>query len=111
MVFNMPKSREWDVTVRGRIEHVTDQDAFPELFQAALALEDEISIVEFHHPTWAHTTSAVIRISASRKKDAESRARDVVLRAFWSVASKIIGDETIGWTLSAEAVPASQMGA
>jgi len=109
IVFNMSNSREWNVTVRGRIEHVTDQSQFPELFQAALSAEDGISIVQFHHPTWPHTTSAVIRISASRKKVAESRAREVVLRAFRRVASTIIGDEAFGWTLSADAVPASQV--
>jgi hypothetical protein len=96
MVFNMPNGRAWDVTICGRIEHVTDQDAFPDLFEAALADDDEISIVQFHRPTWPHTTSAVIRISASRKEDAESKGREIMLRVLCSVARKIIGARAFG---------------
>ena len=108
MVFNMRNSREWDMTVRGRIEDVTDQEAFPELFRATLAQEDGISIVQFGYPTWPHTTSAVIRISASSKRDAERIARDIVLRALQSVARTIIAEKAFGWTLGVDAVLASQ---
>ena len=108
IVSNMQNSREWDVTIRGRIEHVTDQDSFPDLFHAALAAAGEISVIQFNYLTWPHTTSAVIRISADRKKDAEGRTREIMLRVFLSVARVIIGDQTFGWTLSTEAVPTSQ---
>jgi hypothetical protein len=106
----MQNSREWDVSVRGRIEHVTDQEEFPELFQAILAKEDEISIVQFNYPTWPHTTLAVIRISANSKNDAENVAREIVLRSFQTIAKTIIGDEAFGWTLGVDAVPASEVG-
>ncbi|NNN09032.1 MAG: hypothetical protein HKL85_07565 [Acidimicrobiaceae bacterium] len=105
----MRNSREWDVTVRGRIEDVTDQEAFPKLFRATLAQEDGISIARFGYPTWPHTTSAVIRISASSKRDAERVARDIALPVFQSVARTIIGDKAFGWTLGVDAVPASQV--
>ena len=106
MISNMPETREWDVSVRGRIEHVTDQDEFPDKFQAELALSDEISIVKFNYPTASHSTWAVVRISASGKESAEGRARDIVLRAYWRVARTMTSADAFGWTLSAEAVPA-----
>jgi hypothetical protein len=104
----MPSPRAWDVTICGRIEHVTDQDAFPDLFEAALAEDDEVSVVEFCPPTWPHTTSAVIRISAGRKEDAERKGREIMLRVLGNVAPKVIGDRAFGWALSADAVPAPQ---
>jgi len=95
---------EWDVTVRGRIENVTDRQEFPVLFQAALRKVSEISIVQFDEPTWPHTTLVVVRISANKKKDAESAVRDLVLRVYWRIARELIGGGALGWTLSANAV-------
>ena|SRR5664280_579403 len=106
----MSNSREWDVTVRGRIENVTDRDAFPGMFQAALGADTGISIVQFDHPTWPHTTTVVIRVSAERKRDAESSAGELILRVLSSVAREIIGDEAFGWTLSIDAVPSPNSG-
>jgi len=106
----MSNSREWDVTVRGRIENVSDREAFPGMFQAALGTEPEISIVQFDHPTWPHTTAVVIRISAIRKRDAEESAREIILRVLSGVAREIIGNEAFGWTLSVDAVPSANSG-
>jgi hypothetical protein len=96
---NMSNRREWDVTVRGRIENVTDQDAFPGLYQAALGEESEISVVRFDHPPWPHTTSVVVRISAENKKDAEKNARDLILPVLRKVVIQIKGEDAFGWTL------------
>ncbi|NNN00357.1 MAG: hypothetical protein HKL86_00825 [Acidimicrobiaceae bacterium] len=106
-MFNMSNSREWDVTVRGRIENVTDRDAFPGMLQAALGTEPEISIVQFDFPTWPHTTAVVIRISAIRKRDAEEIAREIILRLYLDVAREIVGNEAFGWTMSVDAVPST----
>jgi hypothetical protein len=105
----MKNSRDWNVTVRGRIEHVTDLDSFPQLFQTALAAESHISVIQFDAPKWPHTTAVVIRISASRKKEAERAAYEVMLPILKSVANSIIGEQPFGWTLSVDAVPVSSM--
>ena len=109
MVLNVPNGREWDVTVGGRIEHVTDHEAFPDLFRAALAKEDLISIVQFDRPNWPHTTSVVVRLTAISKKDAEHRAQEILVHLFLSVAKDIIGEASFGWTISVEAKPASDV--
>jgi hypothetical protein len=100
----MESNREWNVTVRGRIEHVTDLDSFPELFQAALATEPGISAIEFVAPTWPHTTAVVIRIVANQKRDAEKAAFELMLPVWKSVAVSILGEQSFGWTLSVNAV-------
>jgi hypothetical protein len=105
----MMNSREWNVTIRGRIEHVTDLDSFPEKLRAALAAESQISVVQFDAPIWPHTTSVVIRIAASRKRDAQRMAHEVMLPVFTSVANSIVGVQPFGWTLSVDAVPVSRM--
>jgi hypothetical protein len=110
MVFSMPNGREWDVTVGGRVEHVTDHEVFPDMFRAALAKEDLISIVQFNRPTSPHTTSVVVRLTAISKKKAEHRAREILLRVFSNVANDIIGDASFGWTLSVDAKPVSDVG-
>jgi len=103
----MASAREWDVTIRGRIEHVTDQEVFPDLFQAALKAEDGITVVRFDHATQPHSTSAVIRISATRKLEAERRVRDIVIRVLQPIARSITDDKAFGWAISADAVAVS----
>lgn len=93
------------MTVRGRIENVTDLDAFPELFRGALAAEPHLSVVHFDPPAWPHTTTVVIRIAASRQEDAQRAANEVMLPIFRSVAETILGDKPFGWVLSVDAVP------
>lgn len=107
MVLNMPNDREWDVTVGGRIEHVTDQDVFPDSFHSALVRAGEIIVMQFNQPSWPHTTSIVIRLDASRKEDAELRARELVLPVLISVARDLLGTSQFGWTLSVDAKRAS----
>jgi hypothetical protein len=99
IVFNMSLGYEWDVTVRGRIENVTDHETFPGLFQTALSDDSEISVVRFHQPTWPHTTSVIIRISAVDKKEAEKRARNLLLPVYRKVVLQIKGEDVFGWTL------------
>jgi hypothetical protein len=99
----MTQGHEWDVTIGGRIENVTDQDAFPELFQAELR-DSEIAVVRFNNPTWPHTTSVVVRISAETKKDAERRARNLILPVYRNVVIQK-GKDAFGWTLRISAVP------
>jgi hypothetical protein len=106
----MSNPREWDVTVRGRVENVTDQAAFPGLFQAALREEGEISVVRFDHPSGPHTTPVVVRISADNKKEAERSARDLVLPVYRKVVIQIKGEDAFGWTLMIGAVPTPSLG-
>jgi hypothetical protein len=106
----MSLRHEWDVTVRGRIENVTDQDAFPELFENALSDDSEISVVRFGHPTWPHTTSVVVRISADNKREAEKRARELLLPVYRKVVLQIKGEDAFGWTLMIGAVPWPSLG-
>jgi hypothetical protein len=101
----MSEHRDWDVTVGGRIENVTDQDSFPGLFEGSLRANRDIHVVALRQPTIPHTTSAVIRISAARKKDAESLARDLILPVYLKVAREIIGEDNFGWVLRVDAVP------
>jgi len=98
-------SREWNVTVGGRIEQVTDLDSFPEMLREALDAESHISIVQFDAPTWPHTTRVVFRISAPRKKDAERIARDIMLPVLKGIVDSTIGVQPFGWTLNIDAVP------
>ena len=107
MVLNVPNGRKWDVTVGGRIEHVTDQDVFPDLFHGAIVKTGKISVMQFNRPVWPHTTSIVIRLTASRKKDAEFQAQQLVLPVFLGVAKDLLGAEPFGWTLSVNAQLAS----
>jgi len=103
----MPMSRQWDVTVKGRIEDVTDQDAFPEAFLIALSQADGISVVTFNRPTWPHTTSAVIRLGARNGQEAERAAREVMVQALQRVARAMIGDRPFGWSISVDVQPAA----
>ncbi len=104
-IANMENVREWNVTIRGRIENVTDDDSFSELLRLALAAESQISVVEFVEPIWPHTTTVTIRIAAGRKEDAGRTASELLLPIFKIVATSIIGDQPFGWTLGVDAVP------
>jgi hypothetical protein len=104
-VFDVPTRCEWDVTVSGRIENVTDHEEFPGLFRAALHNEKEISIVRFDEPTSPHATLVTIRILANDRKDAERASRDLVLRVYLTIARQLAGDGDFGWTLRTRAVP------
>jgi hypothetical protein len=106
MVLNVPDSQEWYVTVGGRIEDVTDQEVFPELFRGALARADEIPVIWYVRSGWPHTTSLVVRLSASDKKDAEFQAQRLVLPVFLGVAKELLGVDPFGWTISVDAKPA-----
>ena len=97
------------MTVGGRIEHVTDQDPFPDLFHAALSNEGGVTAVQFNRPNWPHTTSAVVRITASSKEDAEDQAQEIFVRVFSSVAHDISGDAPYGWVISVDAKPVSDV--
>lgn len=107
IVFDMASTYSWDVTIGGRIEYVTDQDAFPDLFRAALNAEDGITLIRFDYPTVPHSTSAVIRISAKTKARAEQDAREVVVRVLGPIGSSITDGKPFGWAISADAVLAS----
>lgn len=104
IVANMERNREWDVTVGGRIESVTDLESFPDTLRVTLAAEPHISVVSFDEPTWPHTTKVVIRIVADKKKDAERTAYEVMLPLFKSAATSVLGDQSFGWTISVDAV-------
>jgi hypothetical protein len=109
MVLKVPNDRVWDVTVGGRIENVTDQDVFPDLFLEALVRAGEISVMQFNRPGWPHTISIVVRLTASRKEDAELQAQKLVLPVLLSVAKDLLGAGPFGWTLSVAANPASNV--
>lgn len=108
-VFNMPNRRDWDVTIGSRIEHVTDREVFAELFLDALIKTNEISVIQFNRPSWPHTTSVVIRVIASSKKVAVSRAKALVHPVLLDVARLIGGDGPFGWTMSVDARPAKSV--
>lgn len=93
------------MTVRPRIEGVTDREAFPEMWQVELATETSLSIVHANLPTVPHSTSAVVCVSATSKRDAENQVRDLALRALLSVARELVGEQAFGWTLGIDAVP------
>ena len=97
--------REWDVTVRLRIEDVTDQEAFPEMWLAALAVETGHLTLRMNRPTVPHSTSAIVRVAATSKKDAEHQVQEFALRALHRVARDLVGEQAFGWTLSIDAVP------
>jgi hypothetical protein len=101
----MERNRDWNVTVHGRIEHVTDLDSFPDLLQAALAAQPHISVIRFDTPTWPHTTSVVVRIRAGQKDEAEKAASEMMLPIWKSVAVSILGEQNFGWTLGVDAAP------
>jgi hypothetical protein len=91
----MPESREWIVTIGGRIEEATDNQVFLTLFEVALTSDPAARIIQFNEPTWPHTTSAVVQISAVNEKAAEAVGLDILHR----IASfAIIGDRHYGWT-------------
>lgn len=104
-MFDVPTRSEWDVTASGRIENVTNHEEFPRLFLTALHNESEISIVRFDEATWPHTTQVTVRILANEKEEAESAARDLVLRVYLTIARQIAGEGDFGWTLRTHAVP------
>ena len=95
--------------VGGRVEYVTDQENFPVLFLEALGRQPEIPIVQFNRPSWPHTTSVVIRVSANSKESAEKLAREMLLDVFLVAAREIAGQAPFGWTLVAEAKPTSEL--
>jgi hypothetical protein len=105
----MPEGQDWDVRIDGRVEYVTDQENFPDLFRAALGRQPGIPIVQFNRPSWPHTTSVVIRVSANSKESAEKLAREMLLDVFLEAAKEIAGQAPLGWTLSAEAQPTSEL--
>lgn len=101
----MPSSRQWNVTLGGRIDGVTDNQAFPALFESALTSDPGVKIVKFNLPTFPHTTSAVIRISAVDKTTAEGLGQEVLLRNLRIAARAIIGEKNFGWTIGVSAEP------
>lgn len=105
----MEVRREWDVTVRPRIEGVTDLEAFPEMLRAALAAQTGLSTLQVNLPTAPHSTSADVRVSATSKKDAESQVREVELRALLSVARELVGEQALGWVLGTDAAPSGDL--
>jgi hypothetical protein len=103
----MTQSQEWNVTVRGRIEGVTDLDSFPEMLRSALAAASTVSVVRFDPPTWPHTTVVVIRVTAKRKKVAQKLAYDVMLPIFTTIAYSVLGEQKFGWTIGVDAIVVS----
>ncbi len=99
----MPNSRRWNVTIGGRIDGVTDNQGFPALFESALISDPEVKIVEFTQPTFPHTTSAVVLISAVDKKTAEAQGQETLLRNLRIAARAVIGEENFGWTIRVSA--------
>ena len=105
----MEDRREWDVTVRPRIEDVTDRDAFPELWRSELATETDLMHLHVNHPTAPHSTSAIVRVTATSKKDAEHRVQEIALRALFRAARDLVDEQAFGWTLGVDAVPSADL--
>jgi hypothetical protein len=83
----MPESREWIVTIGGRIEEATDNQVFLTLFEVALTSDPAARIIQFNEPTWPHTTSAVVQISAVNEKAAEAVGLDIPTESLHSPSS------------------------
>lgn len=105
----MSPDQEWDVTAAGRIEPVTDRENFPDLFLAALHRGAKISLIKFNRPSWPHTTTVVIRVTASTKKKAEEQARELLLPVLLEAAIETGAEGPFGWTLRAGAEPAGDV--
>jgi hypothetical protein len=99
----VPNSRRWNVTIGGRIDGVTDNQEFPALFKSALTSDPEVKIVQFNQPTFPHTTSAVVLISAVDKQTAEAEGQEILLRNLRIAARAVIGEENFGWTIRVSA--------
>jgi hypothetical protein len=99
----VPNSRRWNVTIGGRIDGVTDNQGFPALFESALMSDPEVKVVQFNRPTFSHTTSAVVLISAVDKNTAEAQGQEILLRNLRIAARAVIGKENFGWTIRVSA--------
>ncbi|MGC8481989.1 MAG: hypothetical protein ACP5PJ_10610 [Acidimicrobiales bacterium] len=105
IVAAMEDRREWDVTVRPRVEGVTDREAFPDMWRSELATETGLSHLYVNHQTVPHSTSVVVRVAATAKKDAERQVQEFALHALLRVARDLVGEQAFGWTLRIDAVP------
>ena len=110
MVRVVANLRRWNVTIGGRIEGITDDKEFPALFESALTSDSEVKIVKLIQPTFPHTTSAVIRISAANKETAEAHGQVILLRNLRTIARENFEDKDFGWTIrvSAKAITTQQ---
>jgi hypothetical protein len=92
----------WNVTIRGRIEGVSDDPRFPPLFEKALESNPDVALVRFQQYPWPHANSADIVITAVDKKDAEAKASDV-MRKILKDAAEALGISPYGWTVGVSA--------
>jgi hypothetical protein len=105
----MEDRRDWDVTVRPRVEGVTDREAFPDMWRSELAIETGLSHLHVNHHTVPHSTSVVVRVVATSKEDAERQVQDFALHALLRVARDFVGEHAFGWTLGIDAVPSGAL--
>ena len=105
----MSESRQWIVRIGGRVERVTDDPRFPTLFVETLTSDPAITLVRFQQHPWPHANSADILISATTKKDAEIKGRDIMKRIL-KLAGEAFGVERYGWVVSVGAESVSGRG-
>jgi hypothetical protein len=96
------ESARWNVTIRGRIERVTDDPRFPALFEDALASDPDVTLIRVQRHPGPHANPADILISAVDIKDAERKGRDI-MKQILKLAADTFGVERYGWTVSAGA--------
>ncbi len=98
----MSESRQWNVTIRGRVEGLTDDVQFPNLFEMALLSNPDLTLVRFQQHPWPHANSADIVILAVDKEHAQARGRDI-MKQILSLAARDFGVVRCGWVVSAGA--------
>jgi hypothetical protein len=90
---------QWNVTIRGRVEKVSDDPRFPAVFEGALRANPDLTLVRFQRHPWPHANSADIVISAVDKKDAEAKGRDL-MEQILRLATHEFGVDRYAWVVS-----------
>lgn len=81
---------------------MSDDPRFPVLFEEALVSNPDVTLVRFQQHPWPHANSADLVISATDKKDAEVKGRDI-MKQILTLATDAFGVDQYGWVVSAGA--------
>jgi hypothetical protein len=93
---------QWIVRIAGRIENVSNDRRFPALFEESLRANPNVTLLRFQQDPWPHANSAHIVITATNKKDAEVKGREIMLQILRTAAADF-EVERYGWSVTAGA--------